>query len=121
MKDLRNTIGLTLRWGVLTACAIALVGGAAYLLQHGSEPAPDYSVFRDINAEYTTLTGIFGGFFNFSPYGLIQAGVIALLLTPIMRVVFSLIDFVGQHDWLYAVITSAVLAIIFVNSVTSPV
>lgn len=118
MKDLRNTIGLTLRWGVLTACAIALIGGAVYLIQHGGEPAPDYSTFAGAQPEYTTAAGIFGGLFRFSAYGLIQVGVIALLLTPIMRVALSLIDFIGQRDWLYAAITSVVLAIIFVNSIT---
>ncbi len=121
MKDLRSTIGTTLRWGVLIACGIALVGGVVYLIQHGSEPAPDYANFAGADPEYTTASGIFGGFFRFSAYGLIQAGVIALLLTPIMRVLLSLIDFIGQRDWLYAAITSVVLAVIFVNSVASPV
>ncbi|MBP3227874.1 MAG: DUF1634 domain-containing protein [Bacteroidaceae bacterium] len=120
MKDLRNTIGNTLRYGVLTACLVTLVGGAVYMFQHGGDPAPDYSRFAGRIASYTTPAGIFGGFFRFSAYGLIQVGVIALLLTPIMRVVLSLIDFVQQRDWLYAAITSLVLAVIFVNSIASP-
>lgn len=120
-RDLRRTLGLTLRWGVTVACAIALTGGAVYLLRHGNEPVSDYSVFDASHPSYTTLEGIFGGFFNFEAWGVIQVGVIALLLTPVMRVVLSLIDFSRRHDWLYAFISAVVLAIIFVNSISSPV
>ncbi len=121
MRTLPETISRVLRWGVLTACAICLVGGGIYLILHGSEPAPDYITFHGQQPEYTTVGGIFGGFFRFSAYGLIQVGVITLLLTPILRVVLSLIDFINQRDWLYAAITAFVLAVIFVNSVASPV
>lgn len=117
MKNLPIIISRTLRFGVLTACAIALVGGVAYLIQHGGESAPDYANFRGAQPSYTT----FGGIFSFSAYGFIQVGVIALLLTPIMRVVLSLIDFINRRDWLYAAITALVLAVIFVNSIASPV
>ena len=97
-RDIQKIIGNTLRWGVTVACAI----------------------FDKPHPEYTRLRGIFGGFFNFEAYGIIQVGVIALLLTPIVRVVLSFVDFVDKHDWLYAAITSVVLAIIFVNSISSP-
>ncbi|EJX08966.1 membrane protein containing DUF1634 [gut metagenome] len=46
-----------------------------------------------------------------------QLGVLALILTPIMRVVLSLFDFLQERDWLYAAITAIVLAVILVNSV----
>lgn len=120
-RDIKKLIGNTLRWGVTIACAIALVGGAIYLFQHGGEPAKDYQLFDASHPDYTTVEGIFGGFFNFKAGGIIQVGVIALLLTPIMRVVLSLIDFLQDHDWIYAFITSIVLAIIFVNSISSPI
>lgn len=120
-RDMNLIIGNTLRYGVSIACAIALLGGALYLIQNGNEPVKDYSIFDPNHPAYTNLRGIFSGFFNFQAWGVIQVAVIALLLTPIMRVMLSLIDFVQEHDWLYAGITSVVLAIIFVNSISSPV
>lgn len=120
MKDLRNTIARTLRLGVTVSFVLTLLGGVVYLLHHGGEAAPDYSTFNGPSVEYTTLRGILGGAFHLTAYGLIQIGVVALLLTPIMRVVLSLFDFVRQHDWLYATITSIVLAVILVNSLSSP-
>ena len=44
-------------------------------------------------------------------------GVIVLILTPILRVVLSLFDFLRERDWLYSIITAIVLAVILCNSV----
>ena len=118
---LQDIIALTLRTGVTLACAIALVGGIIYIVQHGSEPMPDYSHFSydalppGFEA-YTTLNGILAGVRSFTATGWIQLGVLVLLLTPILRVTLSLVDFLRQHDWLYAAITAVVLSIIIVNS-----
>ena len=61
--DIQQLIGNTLRIGVTLACAIALVGGLLYLLQHGGEPAKDYSHFPCTASDaertaYTTLGGL---------------------------------------------------------------
>lgn len=119
--DIQRLVALTLRWGVTIACLIAAVGGAIYLWQHGGEPMKDYSHFaygEDMaaRAAYTTLGGIMQGVADFSATGWIQLGVIALLLTPVMRVALSLVDFVQERDWLYAAISAVVLAVIIGNS-----
>lgn len=121
--DLQQLIGNTLRWGVSIACVLAAAGGALYLWRHGSEPMPDYTHFSYTDpachpAEYTTLSGIFHGMLSGSARSWIQLGVIVLLLTPIMRVVLSLADFIREHDWLYAFITAVVLAVIVSNSLS---
>ncbi|MBR1711874.1 MAG: DUF1634 domain-containing protein [Alloprevotella sp.] len=115
-------IARTLRWGVGIACALAAVGGCIYLVQHGAEPMKDYSHFSygalpEGFENYTTLRGILRGVSGFTAYGWIQLGVLALLLTPVLRVLLSLVDFLRQRDWLYAAITAAVLAVIILNSV----
>ena len=121
-RDMQQLIGNTLRWGVTLACVIALIGGVMYLFEHGAEPMKDYSHFSyDAPPagyeQYTTPEGIVRGVFNFSSIGWIQLGVVALLLTPVMRVVLSFFDFLKQRDWLYAAITAVVLAVIVCNSI----
>lgn len=118
--DLRGLIATTLRVGVSVACLIALVGGVMYLTLHGGEPMPDYTHFSYDEAHpacYTTLGGILGGIGEWNARSVIQMGVIALLLTPILRVLLSLVDFLRERDWLYAVISAIVLAVIISNSV----
>ena len=115
--DIQKLIGNTLRWGVSLACAIAFLAGVYFLFQHGSEPMPDYSEFRGGHQSYTTLGGIIGGAVGMNARSWIQIGVLALILTPIMRVALSLVDFVEDRDWLYAAITAVVLSVILANSV----
>ncbi len=119
--DIQLLIGNTLRWGVSIACFIAFIGGIVYLWKHGGETMPDYTSFSykdaaDHPEAYTTLNGIVAGVCEMNAMSWIQLGVVALILTPIMRVALSLFDFLQDRDWLYAVITSIVLAIIITNS-----
>ena len=115
-------ISRTLRLGVTIASILAGIGGIFYFLQHGTEPLDvskytSFSYADTQNPATTTFTGILQGAWAGNSESLIQLGVIALLLTPIMRVVLSLFDFVKQRDWLYVAITAFVLTVIVINSV----
>jgi uncharacterized membrane protein len=114
--DMQQMIGTTLRIGVTTACIIAFVSGIYYLISHGSEPVPNYAVFTKEPQSYTTLSGIFGGLLQFQAKNWIQLGVLVLMLTPIMRILLSLIDFAKERDWLYTTITAIVFLVILANS-----
>lgn len=115
-------ISRTLRWGVTIASVLAGIGGVVYFIQHGAElfDTEKYQSFAysDVqNPATTTFAGILQGALAGNSESLIQLGVIALLLTPIMRVVLSLFDFMKQRDWLYVAITAFVLGVIVVNSI----
>ncbi|RXK81951.1 DUF1634 domain-containing protein [Filimonas effusa] len=105
-------IGRFLRWGVLSSCAVAIAGGILYLVNHGMEVMPDYTVFHGEDAGYTSLPGIIKGLETGSAKEVIQAGVIILLATPILRIFLSLISFILEKDRLYVFITAIVLCII---------
>lgn len=115
--DMRQAIGNALRIGITAACVIAIVSGIYYLILHGGEQIPDYSTFNPEPASYTTFTGIITGVFHLAAKDWIQLGVVVLMLTPIIRVVLSIVDFARQRDWLYVVITAIVLLVIIGNSI----
>ena len=115
-KKMQQLIGSTLRIGVMTACCIAVLGGAYYLLRHGSEPVPDYYKFHGEPSSLTSLSGIFGGLLHLKAANWIQLGVLVLMLTPITRIILSLFDFAHQRDWLYVTITMIVFLVILSNS-----
>ena len=115
-NDMNTLIGNTLRIGVFTACIIALIGGIWYGVSSSGSALPDYKVFSKGAESYTTFEGIFKSVFAMSATGWVQLGVVVLMLTPVMRVVLSLVDFSIQRDWLYVVITGIVLLIIVMNS-----
>ncbi|MBC9913334.1 DUF1634 domain-containing protein [Chitinophaga varians] len=111
-RDIALLVGQVLRTGVITASAIAFIGGVLYLAKHGADSLPDYSTFTGEGKEYTTFGGIFRGLASFKPSAVIQFGALILLATPILRVFFSLIGFAVEKDRMYVVITLMVLGII---------
>ena len=115
-NGMNELIGNTLRIGVFAACIIALLGGIYYLATTSGHPVPDYTAFHKGAVSYTTFEGIVRAAFSLSATEWMQLGVVVLMLTPIMRVVLSLVDFSIQRDWLYVAITAIVLVVIIVNS-----
>ncbi len=104
-------MGNLLRAGVTLAAAIVLLGGLLYLIEHGGEQ-PDYRVFNSQPANLRSVTGILGEAFSLSGLGLIQLGLLALVATPVARVLFSIVAFARERDWTYVGITLIVLAVL---------
>jgi uncharacterized membrane protein len=111
-RDVEKIVGKLLRFGVITASLVVLLGGILFLVQNGTQGRPDYHIFKGEENSYITFYGIFMGIFSFKPMAIIQFGVLLLIITPIMRIVFSLFAFALEKDKLYVVITLIVLAII---------
>lgn len=119
--ELKTILSRTLRWGVSLASLTALAGGVLWLVREGGAPFEadlyrHFSYAAEKPDSYTTLHGIWAGLTGFTAEGWIQTGVLILILTPILRIVVSLYEFVAERDWLYAVISAVVLAVILANS-----
>ena len=104
-------ISAVLRTGVLASSALVALGGVLFLLQHGHEIS-FYGTFAGQPEALTSLPGILKLAVSGNGYGLMQAGVVLLLLTPIIRVAFSALAFVFQHDWTYVGIALFVLGVL---------
>jgi uncharacterized membrane protein len=100
-----------LRGGVLLSATVVAFGGVVFLARHGMERS-EYHVFRGEPDTLRTIRGIVSGAMGFSSRGLVQLGLLLLIATPIARVVFSVIGFARQRDWLYVVITLTVLILL---------
>jgi uncharacterized membrane protein len=106
-------ISYVLRIGVLVAGAIILVGLALFVIEgpSGTEPTSLHQVLAG-GALTVHLGGIARGVASFDPIAIIQLGVLALVLTPLMRVAMTVILFVAQREWVFVAITATVLAIL---------
>ncbi len=123
---MRTVIGRALRIGVTVACIIAAAGVLYYLLRHGGEQMPDYARFVPVDqraepADYTSLSGIVRGVLALQATEWIQLGVVVLILTPIVRVLLSLVEFSLARDWVYVGITAVVFLVILMNSLEGAV
>ncbi|AYL97192.1 DUF1634 domain-containing protein [Mucilaginibacter celer] len=109
--DMQAVIGWILRAGVLVSMSIVFIGGVIYLYRHGHTHV-DYSKFVGVPDFVSTPAGIIHGIFTLRGRAIIQAGIILLIATPVIRVIFSAIGFIMEKDYLYTAITLVVLLII---------
>ena len=100
-----------LQGGVLLSAAIVAFGGVVFLARHGLD-RPMYHVFRGEPQPFRSVAGIFETARDLSGRGLVQLGLLFLIATPIARVVFSIVGFMRQRDWLYVGVTAIVLALL---------
>jgi uncharacterized membrane protein len=99
----------TLRTGALAAMALILVGllwAGASGYQPGASPVLPLGQLLDP----ATL---------FAPLGLLNLGMVVLLLTPVAGILVAGVSFVAQRDWRYAAVSLAVLLILVLGAVLS--
>ncbi|BEG98357.1 hypothetical protein BSYN_06220 [Bacteroides sedimenti] len=117
-RDIQKIIGKLLRLGVVSASIISLIGGIIYLSVHGMDSIPDYHKFHGQPETLTQIAGIIEKTFSLNARGIMQLGVVVLIMTPILRVFCSLFSFAIEKDRMYVVITFAVLSIILFSMFT---
>ena len=115
--DIQQIIGWILRLGVFISMLVVFIGGCFYIYRHSTETA-HYSQFVGVPKFIDTPGGIWHGILTLRGRAIIQAGIILLIATPIVRILFSAIGFVLEKDWLYTGISLLVLAIIVTSALT---
>jgi uncharacterized membrane protein len=115
--DIQQIIGWILRLGVIISMTIVFIGGCFYWYRHSGETAI-YSKFVGVPDFVHSASGIWHGILTLRGRAIIQAGIILLIATPVIRVLFSAIGFILEKDWLYTGITLLVLGIILLSAFT---
>jgi uncharacterized membrane protein len=115
--DMQAIIGWILRIGVILSMGIVFIGGVLFVYRHGHS-IPDYRIFKGVPYFIHNTQGIVDGVFSFKGQAIIQAGIILLIATPVIRVAFSAIGFILEKDYLYTLLTLIVLLIIIVSMLT---
>jgi uncharacterized membrane protein len=113
MNDLRleTIIGRLLQTGVLLAAVVVAAGGILYIVRHHAEPA-NYQHFVEGGASIQTLSGIIQSASHLDSEGLIQIGLVLLILTPVARVAMAVVGFLMERDRMYAVVSLVVLLVL---------
>jgi uncharacterized membrane protein len=110
-KSVELFLGKLLRWGVLLAALVVFVGGVWFVAESYEVPQ-NYRTFRGEPVELRAVPQIVRQAIALRPLGLIQFGLLLLIATPVARVVFSVLGFALERDWMYVVITLLVLALL---------
>lgn len=112
--DIQLIIGRVLRTGVWTSVAVVLLGGIIYLIHSGNDIA-HYSKFTGEPDMTRSASGLINNIISLNGRSIIQAGLILLIATPILRVACSAMGFFLEKDHLYTGITVLVLVIILTS------
>ncbi|MEL9990444.1 MAG: DUF1634 domain-containing protein [Thermoproteus sp.] len=113
--ELEDIIGYTLRIGVIISVALILAGlvllvikpPAPHILSQLAEPR------SLINTSSISPLAALAGTSSLNGLDVILLGLMVLIATPVLRVVFGLIQFARERNVIYVVITSIVLFNLF--------
>jgi uncharacterized membrane protein len=113
--DIEAAMGRLLRIGVLAAAFIVLTGSTLYLWEHGFDRV-DHHEFLGEPSALTNPGEILQRSLRLESRSVIQLGLVLLILTPIVRIVFSIVGFFLEKDYLYVLIGAIVLTIILLST-----
>ena len=103
MLKIERSIGYILRIGVIVSAVIILIGMLLLFLKPANDQVP------------TDLWLIFQGVLKLNGEAFIMLGLFCLILTPVLRVVVSIVAFAKEKDYLYVIITLIVLVILIIG------
>jgi uncharacterized membrane protein len=109
--DMELLISRIMRYGIVLASTIVIIGCVTFLTQYGSAK-PQYSKFVGQPEQFTNVSGIISSLNTMNGRGLIEFGLLVLIAIPVLRVAFSIGSFMVEKDKTYVVITCIVFALL---------
>src|SRR5689334_8343039 len=103
---INNLISRVLQVGVIASSTVIIIGLLLFLFQ------PDALKSQRLEDFPHTLDQFASAIAHLQPLAIIMLGLIILIATPILRVVFSILAFFLEHDYRYVIITCIVLALL---------
>lgn len=104
-------IGVLLRTGVVLSAIVIALGGLIHL-SHNGESVVTYHRFVGTPDNLRIVPQIAKGAIRGDGLAVIQLGILLLIATPVARVLFSVVAFAFEQDWLYVLISCLVLAVL---------
>ena len=115
--DLNRSVGNLLRLGIVLAVTTSIIGFVKLFLE-GFKMPRKYTMLN----MGTSSEKVWGHFWETLCKGegmaIIQLGILMLIFTPLMRIIFALIGYLKEKDYTYVIISSIVLAIMAISFFT---
>jgi uncharacterized membrane protein len=105
--------GILVRIMVFFAAVVVLMGATVYLIKSG-HGSPRYHEFLMERVDVRSVRGIILEAMKFDSRGIIQLGILLLIMIPVVRVAVFALTFILQRDLLYFVVTLIVFGILVV-------
>ncbi|MGE8555898.1 MAG: DUF1634 domain-containing protein [Chryseobacterium jejuense] len=112
--DLNRSVGNLLRLGVILSVATSLIGFIK-LFTEGFEMPKKYTSLVVATSSDKVWSHFWESLCKGEGMAIIQLGILLLIVTPLMRIIFALIGYLKEKDYIYVFISSVVLAIMAVS------
>lgn len=113
-----------LRYGVLLSAAIIIFGTALLITREGFASVGAFVTYNPNQVPHGTFAVSLGamvqGLLVLDPFAVIELGVLALLATPVARVLFSALLFAAEGDRTYVYVTVVVLLLLLFSMLVTP-
>ncbi len=110
--DLNQSVGNLLRLGVMVSVVISLLGFAK-LFSEGFEMPKDYS--RLEVPDHEIWSTFFSALVRLEGIAIIQLGILMLIFTPLLRIIFAMVGYFREKDYTYVVISLLVILIMVIS------
>ena len=114
---MEHWISYVLRWGVILAATIVLIGAAVFLIA-GPAPRDPHSLHQLTSHEFSnrsSLSAKVTGLKHGRGLAIVDVGLMVLILTPVIRVAMTFVLFFKLRDWLFTIVTAIVLSILLLG------
>lgn len=115
--DLNRSVGNLLRLGVILSVITSLIGFVK-LFMEGFKMPRKYKLLDMGTSSEKVWSHFWETLCKGEGTAIIQLGILMLIFTPLMRIIFALIGYLKEKDYLYVVISSIVLIIMVISFVT---
>ncbi|WP_294288345.1 DUF1634 domain-containing protein [uncultured Chryseobacterium sp.] len=115
--DLNRSVGNLLRLGVILSVITSLVGFVK-LFMEGFQMPKKYRLLEMGESSEKVWSHFWNTLCKGEGMAIIQLGILLLIFTPLMRIIFALIGYLKEKDYVYVVISSIVLAIMAISFFT---
>ena len=111
-QDLNRSVGNLLRLGVILSVLTSLIGFVK-LFWEGFKMPKKYEDLE--NTTGNILHDFWVSLSKFEGMAIIQLGILLLIFTPLVRIIFALIGYVKEKDYTYVAVSVIVLGIMIVS------
>jgi uncharacterized membrane protein len=120
VRKVELLISNLLRFGVVTSLVVVVIGLVISFLHHSGyihSRAELQQVTSPAHPAWHTLGELATGLAHGRGEAIIMAGLLLLIATPVMRVAVSIVAFLVERDWVFAIVTAFVLAMLILSFV----
>ena len=113
-RQAEQLVGRILQIGVLLSALVVSAGGILYLTQNAGKPAGRRKFHREPERLRNPVEVVQEAM-ELHPRAVMQLGVLLLILTPVVRVAFTVLVFLAQRDVKFVAVTVFVLAVLLLS------